>query len=220
MKRTTAFTLIAALAVFSVACSKHTSGPSAGYGPNSLFPTTAGDTWYFIDSAWADTAGNLTLYTYSDTMVATKNAIQDQQTGTIYLEMNNPYGWFNASYIAVDPSNYFVYEADSLTQYQTYTMFELVNSTGLIGQSSTGGSCPIISQQYGYANPVTINNFSCYQNTEVTTDCHGTVLEQTDYYLSPGVGPVRIDDWMTDTTAGVNKFYEDYSQTLTAKNLH
>jgi hypothetical protein len=220
MKRTTALTLIAALAIFSVACSKHTSGPSAGYGPNSLFPTTAGDTWYFIDSAWADTAGNLTLYTYSDTMVATKNAIQDQGSGTVYLGMNNPYGWFAGSYIAVDPSNYFVYEADSATNLQPYTMFGIVSSDGLIGPESDNWSnpaCEIVSKQIGYANPVTINGFSCYQNTEVTTDCKGTVLEETDIFLSPGIGPVRIDDWMTDSTG---KFYEDYSQTLTAKNLH
>ena len=136
--------------------------------------------------------------------------------------MNNPYGWFDASYIAVDPSNYYVYEADSITGLQPYTMFGLVSSDGLIGPSSTDystPSCPIVSQQIGYAAPLSVANYQCYKNTEITQDCHGTVLEQTDIYLSPGVGPVRIDDWTTDTTNGMNKFYMDYSQTLTGTNF-
>jgi hypothetical protein len=57
-------------------------------------------------------------------------------------------------------------------------------------------------------------------NTEVVTNCNNVLLQQTDYYLSPGVGVVRVDDFLTDTTGGVNRTYEDYSQTLTGKTLH
>ncbi len=219
MNRFSVLFVIGAAAVFLFACSKHSSGPSAGYGPNSLFPTTNGDTWYFVDSAFNDSG---LVWTKPDTMVATKAAIQDN-SGTVYLGMNNPNGWFDGAYIAVDPSNDAVYEADSSTGFQPYTLLALVNADGPISSPQTdytNSSCPITYQQIGYASQVQEYGYPCYYNVELITDCNNTVLEQTDVYLSPGVGVVRIDDWVTDTTGGVKTFYEDYSQTLTAKSLH
>jgi hypothetical protein len=218
MKRALAFALVAVVIVFAVACNKSSSGPSAGYGPSSLFPTTAGDTWYFVDSGWS--SDSVAPQYYNDTMVATKNAYQDA-SGTVYLEMQNPYGWFDGSYIAVDPSNAAVYEVDS-PYFQPYTMFALVNADGPIAATSTdytNPACPVYYNQYGYAAPITEYNYSCYKNSEVITNCNGTVLEETDYFLSEGVGVVRIADYLTDTAGGANVFYEDYSQTLTGKVL-
>ena len=222
MKRALAFALIAVV-ILTVACNKNNSGPSAGYGTNSLFPTTNGDTWYFVDSAFVDTPNyTVRLWTYyPDSMVATKNAYQDA-SGTVYLGMNNPLGWFDGAYIAVDPSNYAVYEVDS-PAFQPYTMFALVNQDGPIANQSvdyTNPACPIYYNQIGYANPVQEYGYSSYENVELITDCNQRVLERTNYFLSPGVGVVRIEDFLTDTTGGQNLYYEDYSQTLTGKNLH
>jgi hypothetical protein len=205
-------------AALTIACNKNSSGPNAGYGPNSLFPLTNGDTWYYIDSAFNDTS---LLQAYPDTMVATKNPFTDAN-GTVYLELSDPYGWFNGSYIAVDPSNYAVYEVDS-PAFQPYTFFATVTQDGQIENpytDITNPACPITYVQYGYANPVNVSGYSAYKNAEVVTDCHGVVLEETNSYLSQGVGVVRIEDFLTDTTGGRNLFYEDYSQTLTAKSLH
>jgi len=218
MKKSLSFLLIVCAAAFAIACNKHTSGPDAGYGPNSLFPLTNGDTWYYSDSAFSDSG---VTAAYLDTMVATKNSVTDN-TGTVYLELSDRYGWFNGSYIAVDPSNYAVYEVDS-PAFQPYTFFATVNQDGTIADPYTDISnpaCPITYTQYGYANPFNVYGFSAYKNAEVVTDCHGTVLEETNSYLSPGVGVVRIEDYVTDTTGGKNIFFEDYSQTLTAKSLH
>lgn len=216
-KRALAFALVAVVTLIFVACHKNSSGPSAGYGPQSLFPTTAGDTWYYVDSAWTDTPNyTVGLQThYLDTMVATKNATQDNN-GTVYLEMNDPFGWFAGSYIAVDPNNYAVYEVDS-PAFQSYTMFALVNQDGPIGQGYTdytNPACVVNYNQYGYVNPVQIGNYTCYLNSEVIQDCNNLTLEQTNYYVSPGVGVVRIEDFITDTTGGKNVYYQDYSQTL------
>lgn len=219
MKKSFAYILIVFGALLTFACSKKSSGPDAGYGPNSLFPLTAGDTWYYVDSAFTDSG--LAVPPYADTMVATKNAYTDQ-TGMVYLELNDPYGWFNGSYIAVDPSNYAVYEVDS-PAFEPYTFFATVSQDGQIASPYTDVSnpaCPITYVQYGYANPVQEYGYSAYKNAEVVTDCHGTVLEETNSYLSPGVGVVRIEDYLTDTTGGQNIFYEDFSQTLTGKSLH
>ena len=158
---------------------------------------------------------------YLDTMVATKTAVQDAN-GSIYLEMQNPYGWFDGAYINVDPNNTYVQEVDS-PAFQAYTMFALVSQDGPIAQQSADYSnpaCPIYYNQIGYANPVTIGTYSCYLNSEVITNCNNLLLEQTNYYLSPGTGVVRIEDFVTDTTGGSNLYFEDYSQTLTGKNLH
>ena len=224
MKRALAFALIAVVTVIAFACNKNSSGPSAGYGPNSLFPTTNGDTWYFQDSAFTDTgtSGAVAVSAaYADTMVATKNPYQDAN-GAVYLEMNNPYGWFDGSYINVDPNNTYVQEVDS-PAFQPYVMFALVNADGPIqspGYDYSNPACAIEYNQIGYANPVQEYGYSCYKNVELVTNCNNLLLEETNYYLSPGVGVVRIEDWVTDTTGGKNVFYEDYSQTLTAKTLH
>jgi hypothetical protein len=224
-KRALAFALIAFVALTVVACHKNSSGPSAGYGSNSLFPTTAGDTWYFVDSVWVDTPNQIVRIApgtpYVDTMVATKNAVQDA-SGTIYLGMYNPNGWFAGSYINVDPNNTYVQEVDS-PAFQPYTMFALVNADGPISSQSVDYSnpaCPIYYNQIGYANPVQAYGYSCYKNVELITNCNNTVLEQTNYFLSPGVGVVRIEDYLTDTVGGKNIFYEDYSQTLTDTAFH
>ncbi|HWB94325.1 MAG TPA: hypothetical protein VG605_20870 [Puia sp.] len=213
MKRSLAFILVAAATFFTVACKK-SSGPSAGYGASSLFPLTNGDTWYYIDSSFSDTGG--APEAYLDTMVATKATYTDA-SGTIYLGMNNPNGWFGGSYIAVDPNNSAVYEVDS-PSFHPYIMFAMVNSDGPIARPSYDNSnpaCPITYNQIGYASPVQIKGFNCYENAETITDCNNTVLEQTNYFVSPGVGVVRIEDYYTDTTGGAKKFYEDFSQTLT-----
>src|SRR5215469_117049 len=127
MNKSRALVLIVFSAALTIACNKHSSGPDAGYGPNSLFPLTNGDTWYFTDSAFNDSA---LITAYADTMVATKNSVTDQNN-TVYLELSDPYGWFNGSYIAVDPSNYAVDEVDS-PAFQPYTFFATVNQDGQI----------------------------------------------------------------------------------------
>src|SRR5580692_11404285 len=129
MKISLKFVPVAVILILGIAaCHKNSSGPSAGYGPQSLFPTTTGDTWYYKDSTFNDSA---LTYESLDTMVATSHEYQDA-SGTIYLEMNNPNGWFDGSYIAVDPTNYAVYEVDS-PAFEPYTMFATVSQDGPIG---------------------------------------------------------------------------------------
>src|ERR1700748_3347678 len=171
MKRSFAFILIAVITIVSVSCHKNSSGPSAGYGPNSLFPLTAGDTWYYQDSSFNDSG---VAEAFLDTMVATKATMQDPNSGTIFLGLQDgQYGWFNGSYIAVDPSNSAGYEVDT-PAYPPYVFFPAFNEDGAVGTGAdySNPACPLQSVQYGYASPVQVYGYQCYKNAEVITDCH------------------------------------------------
>jgi hypothetical protein len=217
--------VLACIVVLS--CNKNSSGPNPGAGPNSLFPLTQGNTWYYQDSSFLpDSTSIIVSAAYPDTMTVTKNTYTDQY-GTVYLEMNDYNGWFIGSYIAVDPSNDAIYEADSLGGMQAYTAFAVAQSDGQIIQQNGGQynpnniACPLTSTLYGFVTPVTIGPYNnCLTNILLTTDCNSVPLEQIDTYVQPGTGVVRIEDDEADSssTGGVTLF-KSYSQTLTSATI-
>jgi hypothetical protein len=209
-----------------LSCNKNSSGPNPGAGANSLFPLTQGNTWYYVDSAFTADSTSVTLNTaYADTMTVTKNTFTDSY-GTVYLEMLDTYGWFDGSYIAVDPSNDAIYEADSLGGMQPYTAFAVAQSDGQIIQQNTGQynpnnvACPLTTTLYGFVTPVTIGTFTnCLTNILLTTDCNSVPLEQIDTYVQPGTGVVRIEDDEADSTSTGVSLYKNYTQTLTSATI-
>jgi hypothetical protein len=208
--------LLASAAIFAclvvASCSKHSSGPNPGSGPNSLFPLAQGSIWYYSDSAFND---SVILAAYPDTMTLTKETYQDQN-GTIYLGLNNPYGWFDGSFIAVDPSNVAIYEVDS-PYFSPYTFFAVPQQDGQAigsGQDFSNPACALTTTQYGYVTPVTIGSYSCLENIEITNDCNSNPQERIDSYVASGTGVVRIVHYLPDSATGA--LHEDYSQTLTS----
>ena len=196
--------------ILVISCSKHSTGPDPGSGPQSLFPLVQGSTWYYSDSAFSD---SVVLAAYLDTMTVTKNPYQDQ-TGTIYLELNDPNGWFDGSYISVDPSNDAIYEVDS-PYFSPYTFFAVAQQDGQTigtGTDFTNPACPLYTTQYGYITPAMINGFSCLSNIEYTTDCNNNPQEEIISYVAQGTGVVRIVHYLPDSTTG--PLHEDFSQTL------
>ena len=209
-----------------LSCNKNSTGPNPGAGANSLFPLTQGNTWYYVDSAFTADSTSVTLNTqYPDTMTVTKNTFTDSY-GTVYLEMLDTYGWFDGSYIAVDPSNDAFYEADSLGGMQPYTAFAVAQSDGQIIQQNTGQynpnnvACPLTTTLYGFVTPATIGTFTnCLTNILLTTDCNSVPLEQIDTYVQPGTGVVRIEDDEADSTSTGVALYKSYTQTLTSATI-
>ncbi len=198
-----------------ISCSKHSSGPNPGSGAQSLFPLIQGSTWYYADSAFSDST---VLAAYLDTMTVTKNTTQDQ-SGTVYVELNDPNGWFDGSYISVDPSNNAIYEVDS-PYFSPYTFFAVAQSDGAIigtGTDFTNPACPLYTTQYGYVTPTTINGFSCLSNIEYTLDCNNNPQEEIISYVAQGTGVVRIVHYLPDSTSG--PLHEDYSQTLQSATI-
>jgi hypothetical protein len=211
--------------IVAMSCNKNSSGPNPGAGPSSLFPLTQGNTWYYQDSAFtADSTSVIVNAHYSDTMTVSKNTFTDNY-GTVYLEMNDTYGWFDGSYIAVDPSNDAIYEADSLGGLEPYTAFAVAQSDGQVIQQNGGQynpnniACPLTSTLYGFVTPVTINGFSCIYNVLLTTDCNSVPLEQISTYDCPGTGIVRIEDDEADSTSTGVALYKNYTQTLTSATI-
>jgi hypothetical protein len=187
--------------------------------PGSLFPLAAGDAWVYQDSGFDDMGGK---DAFLDTLVATKTTYTDPSSGTTLVGLQDgPYGWWNGAYIAVDPTNSIVTEADT-PQLQPYTLFQTVSQDGPFNQYTdyTNPFCPLTVANYGYAQPILTYGYPCYKNVLVVTDCHSIVDEAVITYLSPGVGPVRLEHYITDTTGGKNIFYEDFSNTLIKPYLH
>ena len=209
----TSAVVFACFLVFS--CSKHSTGPNPGSGANSLFPLVQGSAWYYADSAFTDST---VTAAYLDTMTVTKATTTDN-TGTVYVELNDPYGWFDGSYISVDPSNDAIYEVDS-PYFSPYTFFAVAPSDGYTvgtGTDFTNPACPLYSTQYGWVTPVIINGFSCLENLEYTVDCSNNPQEEIISYVAEGTGVVRIVHYLPDSTSG--PLYEDYSQTLQSATI-
>lgn len=212
--------LLTSATVFSlflvVSCSKGTSGPNPGSGSNSIFPLAQGNVWYYQDSAFNDSGA--VIAAYSDTMTTTKETYTDA-TNTIYVGLNNPFGWFDGSFISVDPSNDAIYEVDS-PAYSPYTFFAVVSQDGQVvgtGSDFSNPTCPFNTTQYGFVTPVNIGPYSCISNVEYTTDCNNNPAEKIISYVAPGVGVVRIAHFLPDSTGAA--LHEDYSQTLTAATI-
>jgi len=200
-----------------VSCHK-TSGPDAGSGPNSLWPLKTGNTWYYEDSVFNSTG--LTGF-YPDTIVENGQIIHDAG-GTYYLGISNPNGWFgNGSYLSIDPSNYAIYEVDS-PSFSPYIFFQTVGQDGVAigtGNDYSNPACPIQSIQYGFSTPRMIGDHSSLENIQYVTDCNNVTKEAIATYVSPGIGLVRIEDYIADT-ANNNKLFLYYSQTLKSQTLH
>jgi hypothetical protein len=211
----TSVTVLACL--FVISCSKHSSGPNPGSGKNSIFPLTQGDVWYYQDSSFNDTA---VTAAYSDTMTVTKQTYTDG-SGNVYLELNNPYGWFIGSFINVAADNSAINEVDS-PYYSPYTFFAVAQQDAQVLGSgsfpSNNLACPFNTIQYGYVTPVVINGFSCLTNDEYTTDCNNVPQDEVISYVAPGTGVVRIEHYVPDSTQG-GPLHLEYSQTLTSATL-
>ena len=140
--------------------------PIPGAGPSPLFPLTQGSIWYYTDSAFSD---SVVTAAYLDTMTVTKNTYQDQH-GTVYLELNDPYGWFDGSYISVDPSNDAIYEVDS-PYFSPYTFFAVAQSDGQTigtGTDFTNPACPLYTTNMVGQRRLPSMAISCLENLEYT----------------------------------------------------
>lgn len=141
-----------------------------------------------------------------------------------FYAYNDSLGWFGTGgYIAVDASNTALYGLDSLNASSPYLFFALVPYDGYtIGsrQDFTNPSCIGVDALYGFATTYTVNGYTCYKTLEDVKDCNGNIIYADVYYVSPGVGVVRIEEYSPIPSSTTNALYLDYSQTLKSDKLN
>jgi hypothetical protein len=208
MKKSLLFLVVPILAI---SCAKMNSGYTSAPGP-SLWPLKAGNSWIYQDSLFTDTAFTSA---YLDTATITAQT-QTDQYGTIYYGISEYNGWFGTGgYVAVDPYNTTIYEVDSLNK-SPYIFFETAQYDGQFlgsGYDFSDINCTKKLSQYGLVTTTSINGFNCLKNIEYTVDCNNITTEAVVTYVSPGVGVVRMEDYMADSSRN-NTLFMDYSQTL------
>jgi hypothetical protein len=205
------------ISIIGISCSKpNVTNPETT--KTSLWPLKFGNTWIYTDSVFTDSS--LTA-AYPDTAVILKNTLNDG-AGNIYFELSNPNGWFGSgSYFSVDPSNTIINGFDSASN-SSYLFFQIANQDGTLvgsGNDFTNPACPVQENQYGFLSTTTVKGYGCYKNIEINSNCNGVTLETIVSYVAPGVGVVRIEDYVADSTKN-NALYMDYSQTLNSLTIN
>jgi hypothetical protein len=203
--------------VIGLSCAKSTTTNPETL-KTSLWPLKFGNTWIYKDSLFTDSA--LTA-TYLDTALILHQNFVDP-TGLYYFEISDPNGWFaTGNYLAVDPSNAMIYNYDSANA-DTYLLFGIPNQDGSVigsGTDFTNPTCPLQDNLYGFVSTVNVDGYTCYQNIEYNTDCHGVVQETIVMYVAVGAGVVRIEDYVNNPNNN-NTQYLQYSQTLVSETLN
>ncbi len=222
MKKFFGLSVLICLLIFSiVACSKkavvvNNSYPRNGPGSN-LFPFKAGNQWIYLDSLW-DSTKTLSKF-YSDTAYLTSSTLNMSQiNGGLLYNFVDPNGVFGSCYFGTSHDNnnnglIIEYDGNGTNPYVFFGRSSISDS--LVDSWRTpNASCSYSSEQYSYIATTQINGYTCFKNIITTTNCNNINTENFVEYVSAGVGIVRLENWVQDTT-GINKpLYLEYSQTL------
>ena len=199
--------LLGSIAVSLAACSKGNSSPDCG---SCLIPLSAGNVWVYQDSVF-DRPGVLNS-TYVDSMTVSQSTTN--LNGLNYYGVQDPQGWFGPSgYLAVNPINSAIFGLDSLNGDPFLFFGTALWDWTVLGVSSDFSNpvCIGTFTQYGFYNTANVEGYDCQVNIGYVVDCNNVTTEEIVYYVCPGVGVIRIEDYTTDR---FNNLFLDYSQTL------
>jgi hypothetical protein len=211
---------ITLLFITIVACTK-TVNPIVPNNPNtsSLFPIKQGNNWIYQDSVF-DATQNL-INSYTDSMFIKNTTVTNN--GIVFTALNDSLGWFGSKgFIALSSNNQNIYALDSANAPNPYVFFASSSVDGaLIGSSQdfSNPSCIKQDQLYGFATSYNIAGYNCYKNISLVKDCNGIILYTNLAYVSPGVGMVRIENYIVVPGSSSNTLYRNFSQTLIKANL-
>lgn len=215
------FALLLIGLIFFVGCAKNVSNNANGSisGASSLWPLKAGNNFKYQDSAFD--ANNNLIESYFDSAYITNQTVS--LNGTVFYGINDSLGWFGTgAYVTVGSSNNSLYMLDSASSTSPYLLFATAPTDGyLIGSSKdfSNPSCINTDALYGFASTYNIKGYNCYKSVETITDCSNTTTYAIVYYVSPGVGVVRIEEY-SPNPSNTSQLYLDYSQTLVSENLN
>ena len=171
----------------------------------SIFPMQTGNSWIYQDSIF-DASGKAVL-SYSDSAFISDQTITSN--GYNFHAFNDSLGWFGAnSFIAVDGSNASLFVLDSLNATSSYLFFTIAAPDPLSSETDA---------LYSFTTTFNVKGFSCYKNLEQVKDENGNIIYANVYYVSPGIGVVRIEEYSPNPDS--KALYLDYSQTLKSYNF-
>ena len=171
----------------------------------SIFPMQTGNSWIYQDSIF-DASGKAVL-SYSDSAFISDQTITSN--GYNFHAFNDSLGWFGAnSFIAVDGSNASLFVLDSLNATSSYLFFTIAAPDPLSSETDA---------LYSFTMTFNVKGFSCYKNLEQVKDENGNIIYANVYYVSPGIGVVRIEEYSPNPDS--KALYLDYSQTLKSYNF-
>jgi len=201
------------------ACTKTSTNSNNINSSTSLLPLKAGNYWIYQDSSF-DASGNLQVSAHDSTFI---NKNTTSVSGVTFYGITDSIGWFGTGgYVTVDPSNTYLYGLDSLNA-PNYLFFALAPGDGYLIGSSTDYSNPACLGTYalyGFASTYKVNGYTCYRSYGYYKDCNNNILNAYIYYVCPGVGIVRIEDYLANPNVNTNTLYMDYSQTLQSYKLN
>ena len=201
------------------ACTKTVDNNAAQNNSASLWPLKTGNVWVYQDSSF-DANGN-TIDSYSDSSFIS-NQTTNSNGITLYA-YNDALGWFGASgYVGVDGSNNTLSSMDSINT-SSYLFFSWTPSGGILNDSTgefSNSNSAESDMLYGFKTTFNINGYTCYKNLENVTDVDGNVIYANVYYVSPGIGVVRIEEYSLNPNSPTYSLYLDYSQTLKSYKLN
>ena len=186
---------------------------------SSLWPLKAGNAFLYQDSVFD--ANNNVIESFSDSAYITNQTVNIN--GSVFYGINDSLGWFGTgSYVTVGSSNTSLYMLDSANASSAYIFFaEAPGDSYLIASSKdfSNPNCISTDALYGFATTYTIKGYTCYKSVETITDCNNAVTYALVYYVSPGAGIVRIEEY-SQNPSNTSQLYLDYSQTLVSEKIN
>lgn len=186
---------------------------------NPLLPLKAGNTWIYQDSIF-DANKNL-LENYPDTAIVTSQT--STISGITFYGYNDSLGYFGSKcLLAYDSLYYAIYQLDSVNAPTPYVFFQVAPYDSYLlgtGTDASNSSCLGTYYAYGFSSTYNINGYSCYKNIDYEQDCNGNIITEDVFYISPGVGVVRIEDY-EPIASGNSGLYMDFSQTLKSAKIN
>lgn len=204
------------IVITGIACYKTVSNPvvTTTSTANQLFPIKQGNSWIYQDSIF-DATQTMTS-TYVDSMYLKTNTTT--YNGVTFTALNDSLGWFGSKgYIANSLNNYNVYAMDSANAapYLFYASSNADNALIASNQDFSNPACFTMDQLFGFITTYTINGNVCYKNISIVKDCNGNVTNTNVVYISPGVGLVRLENYIQVPGSSSYTLYRNFSQTLT-----
>jgi hypothetical protein len=209
--------LVLVVVVVIFACSKSVSNPvlnTNGSTANQLFPIKQGNSWVYQDSVFDATQTMINVYV--DSMYLKTNTTS--YSGVVFTALNDSLGWFGSKgFIANSADLYNVYALDSANSapYLFFASSGADNSLIASNQDYSNPACFTLDQLYGFITTYTINGNVCYKNISLVKDCNGNVTNTNVVYVSPGIGLVRLENYIQVPGSTSHTLYRNFSQTLT-----